>query len=260
MQVVVDGSPLSIADVVAVAHRTATAIASPDLDDRMLPAQTLVQDLVDRGETVYGITTGFGALSNTRIPPDRAVDLQYDLLRSHASGVGPLLEPEVVRAMLVCRARTLAQGHSGVRPDVVRALLALLDHDILPAVPSQGSVGASGDLAPFAHLALPLIGEGEVLAARGTEPAADALVRAGLDPISLGPRRLLPSQPRERPRKREKRHDPDDGARYGELPEQRLGIDLTQPFPHRKPTLALCGHGFTAAAVPIGASESAARQ
>ena len=191
MQVVVDGSPLSIEDVIAVAHGRASVVAGDDLVARMEPARVLVEGAVERDETVYGITAGFGALSNTHIPPDRAVDLQYDLLRSHASGVGPLLEPEVVRAMLVCRARTLAQGHSGVRPEVVRALIALLEHDILPAVPSQGSVGASGDLAPFAHLALPLIGEGEVLAPGGTEPASDALARAGVEPISLRPKEGL---------------------------------------------------------------------
>ncbi len=185
MDVVVDGSPLTVEDVVAVATRHARAVAGPDLGETMRPARELVQRVVDNDETVYGITTGFGALASTRIPPDRATDLQYDLIRSHAAGVGDLMSRETVRAMLLCRARTLAQGYSGVRPDVVHALLALLDNDILPAVPAQGSVGASGDLAPFAHLALPLIGEGFVLGDDGPVPSLPALEAAGLEPLKL---------------------------------------------------------------------------
>lgn len=183
--VVVDGSPLTVQDVVAVAMRRATAVVGDGLDPRMAPARELVERVVANDEIVYGITTGFGALASTRIPPERATDLQYDLIRSHAAGVGRVMPPEVVRAMLLCRARTLAQGHSGVRPIVVRTLLALLEHDILPAVPSQGSVGASGDLAPFAHLALPLIGEGFVLGADGPAPSLPALQAAGIEPLGL---------------------------------------------------------------------------
>jgi histidine ammonia-lyase len=183
--VVVDGSALSVDDVVAVAHRQAMAVAGDDLDARMAPARELVQRVVDNDEIVYGITTGFGALASTRIPRERATDLQYDLIRSHAAGVGDLMSPEIVRAMLLCRARTLAQGHSGVRPIVVRTLLALLENDILPAVPCQGSVGASGDLAPFAHLALPLIGEGLVLGELGPVPSLPALEAAGIEPLRL---------------------------------------------------------------------------
>ncbi len=191
MPVVVDGSPLTVGDVAAVALGTATAVPGDDLDARMEPARALVERVVANDETVYGITTGFGALANTRIRADQASDLQYDLLRSHASGVGPYLEPEVVRAMLLCRARTLAQGHSGVRPVIVRYLLSLLSNDILPAVPSQGSVGASGDLAPFAHLALPLIGEGEVLDNGGGVPSLPVLDAAGIEPLELLPKEGL---------------------------------------------------------------------
>jgi histidine ammonia-lyase len=183
--VVVDGSPLTVDDVVSVAMQKATAVAGDDLAERMAPARELVQRVVANDEIVYGITTGFGALASTRIPPERATDLQYDLIRSHAAGVGYLMSPEIVRAMLLCRARTLAQGHSGVRPVVVHTLLALLDHDILPAVPSQGSVGASGDLAPFAHLALPLIGEGFVLGEFGPVPSLPLLEAAGIEPLQL---------------------------------------------------------------------------
>ncbi|MFV1971755.1 MAG: aromatic amino acid lyase, partial [Acidimicrobiia bacterium] len=188
MTVVVDGSPLTVDDVVAVAFQRAVAVPADDLDMRMEPARALVERVVTNGETVYGITTGFGALANTRIHSDDATDLQYDLLRSHAAGVGEYIDRETVRAMLLCRARTLAQGHSGVRPDVVRYLLVLLDKDILPAVPSQGSVGASGDLAPFAHLALPIIGEGEILVDGNAVAAGPVLEAAGIEPLRLLPK------------------------------------------------------------------------
>ena len=191
MTVVVDGSPLTIDEVVAVAYGRVGAVAGDDLDARMEPACALVERVVAGNETVYGITTGFGALSNTRIQPGQASDLQYGLLRSHAAGVGPYLEREVVRAMLLCRARTLAQGHSGVRPQIVRYLLTLLSEDILPAVPSQGSVGASGDLAPFAHLALPLIGEGEILINGEAVPSGPVLAAAGIEPLQLQPKEGL---------------------------------------------------------------------
>jgi len=192
VRVVIDGSPLTIDEVVAVAYGRAVAVAGSDLAARMGPARELVADVFARGETVYGITTGFGALANTRIPSERARELQVDLLRSHAAGVGELMDEPSVRAMLVCRARTLAQGHSGVRPAVVEFLLAMLEHGIVPAVPAQGSVGASGDLAPFAHLALPVIGEGWVLADDGSViEASVALERAGIEPLVLEPKEGL---------------------------------------------------------------------
>jgi histidine ammonia-lyase len=191
VNVVVDGSPLMLDEVVAVAERRAKAVAGERLDATMEPAASLVAGVVADDVIVYGITTGFGALASTRIPAARASDLQYDLIRSHAAGVGSLMPPDVVRAMLLCRARTLAQGYSGVRPIVVRTLLALLEHDILPAVPNQGSVGASGDLAPFAHLALPLIGEGFVLSDDGPVPSGPVLDAAGIQPLALQPKEGL---------------------------------------------------------------------
>lgn len=191
MTVVVDGSPITVDDVVAVALGKVKAVAGDGLEERMEPARSLVERVVEEDETVYGITTGFGALANTRIRPDQAAEMQYDLLRSHAAGVGPYIEPEIVRAMLLCRARTLAQGYSGVRPKIVRFLLALLDLNIIPAVPSQGSVGASGDLAPFAHLALPIIGEGEILVDGVAVPSGPVLDAAGLEPLDLLPKEGL---------------------------------------------------------------------
>ena len=179
--VIVDGSPVSPVDVARVAHRRARAVAGKDLEGRMGPARELVKRLAAEGVTAYGITTSFGALASTRIDPDQTEELQYNLIRSHASGVGEPLPDELVRAIILLRARTLAQGYSGVRPVVVERLLAMLDRDILPVVPSRGSVGASGDLAPFAHIALALIGEGEVRVEGQTMSPADA----GLEPLHL---------------------------------------------------------------------------
>lgn len=159
---IVDGGPISPQQVAAVALGRAGARPAADLAERLAPARAIVDEALASEAVVYGITTGFGAMATTHIGRSEAEALQYNLLRSHATGVGEPLPDEIVRAMLLLRARTLAQGHSGVRPVVVEKLLELLSTGILPVVPSQGSVGASGDLAPFAHLALPLIGEGEV--------------------------------------------------------------------------------------------------
>ena len=150
-----------------------------------MPARLLVERAVAENQTVYGITTGFGALASTHIDPAEAATMQVHLLRSHAAGVGPPVPAPIVRAMMLLRARTLASGHSGVRPVVVEKILALLNADFLPFVPGQGSVGASGDLAPFAHLALPLIGEGELLVNGERRPAADVLLEAGIEPLVL---------------------------------------------------------------------------
>jgi histidine ammonia-lyase len=147
----------------------------------MRPSREVVDAVLGSGEVVYGITTGFGALASTHIGRDQAVALQYNLIRSHAAGVGEPLSDEVVRAILLLRARTLAQGHSGVRPLIVERLLDMLRRDILPVIPSQGSVGASGDLAPFAHLALTLIGDGLVK----LDGEVVSTGESGLSPIEL---------------------------------------------------------------------------
>jgi histidine ammonia-lyase len=137
------------------------------------------------GHTIYGVNTGFGALSESKIPPEQSGLLQLNLLRSHAMGVGTPLPPDVVRALLLLRAHTLALGASGVRPAVVEGLVALLAKGVLPVVPCQGSVGASGDLAPLAHLALVLVGEGEAVHAGVRSTGSVALERAGLRPLEL---------------------------------------------------------------------------
>lgn len=185
MDVIIDGGPLTVEEVVAVAYRRARALPSAELAESMAAARQVVADAVNSDTAVYGITTGFGAFASTRIDPAEARRLQVNLLRSHAAGVGDSLPDEIVRAMLVLRARTLAQGHSGVRPIVVERLLDFLDLDLVPVVPAYGSVGASGDLAPFAHLALPVIGEGALRVGGQPRPSADGLAEAGLEPLSL---------------------------------------------------------------------------
>ena len=185
IEVVLDGGPLTADDVVAVADLVAHVRLAPEAVAGMNASRSVVERAIADHRVVYGITTGFGALATTHISGEQTDLLQYELLRSHAAGVGDPLGDRVVRAMLLLRARTLAQGYSGVRPAVVESILGLLEHDLLPVVPGQGSVGASGDLAQFAHLALPLIGEGLVRVKGKVVPAARALEEAGLTPLRL---------------------------------------------------------------------------
>lgn len=153
--VILDGGPLSIPQVASVARDGAHVSIAPAAIDRMDQGRKVVEGAVSRGETVYGITTGFGALADVRIPDAELDEMQVALLRSHAAGVGPPLDEEIVRAMMLLRARTLTTGFSGVRPLVVERLVELLNRRCHPVVPEHGSVGASGDLAQLAHLALP---------------------------------------------------------------------------------------------------------
>lgn len=178
------GEPLTLADVLEVARGAPVEIA-PDVPARMAPARTVVDEALDSDRAVYGITTGIGDLANVRIDPAEAVRLQTDIVRSHATGVGPLLPTEVVRAMMLLRARTFAFGISGVRFELVEAFVKMLNEGIHPAVPAQGSLGASGDLAQLAHLALPVMGEGTV-EIDGRTMAADAALRSrGIEPVAL---------------------------------------------------------------------------
>jgi histidine ammonia-lyase len=183
--IVVDGETLTPEAVGLVAVRGARARLAPAAAARMRAARAVVERAVAGGETTYGVNTGFGSLATVKIPASDLAALQLNLIRSHAAGVGPLASPETVRALLLLRANVLARGTSGVRPVLARHLLAMLEHDLLPAVPEQGSVGASGDLAPLAHVALAAIGEGELLGPRGVVPARRALAAAGLKPPTL---------------------------------------------------------------------------
>jgi histidine ammonia-lyase len=183
--IVLTGADLTINDVEAIARHGRRASLDDAARDRMQESRDLIERLVAAGEVVYGVTTGFGALATRFIAPADAERLQENLLRSHAAGVGPALDTEIVRAMLLLRANTLALGHSGCRPELVDRLLAFLALGVHPVVPAQGSVGASGDLAPLAHLALPLIGRGEVELDGHVVPAAEALAAVGLEPLTL---------------------------------------------------------------------------
>ena len=169
--------------------------AAPPLPDgdraRITAAREVVETAVREGRHVYGVTTGFGHLADVRIAPEDAARLQLNLVRSHAVGSGDPLPDEVVRGMVFLLARSLSRGHSGVRTDVVELLHGMLDADVVPVIPSRGSVGSSGDLAPLAHLALVLVGEGEARAGGEALPGAEALSRARLSPIELTPKEGL---------------------------------------------------------------------
>ena len=184
--VIVQPTGISPADVLAVARGTATVSLAPSTVAAMVTSRTIVDEIERDGRPVYGVSTGFGALANTFVAPERRAELQHALIRSHAAGVGAAMPREVVRAMMLLRVRSLALGHSGVRPLVAQALVDLLNHDVTPWVPEHGSLGASGDLAPLAHCALVLLGEGWTVGKGGVrEEAAQALHRAGLSPIEL---------------------------------------------------------------------------
>ena len=182
------GSALTLDDLHAIAYGHAKLVFPDEVRATVARSRRFVDGLADAGEAapnVYGVNTGFGALAETRVPADAIRTLQRNLVRSHSCGVGPLLSIAAVRAMIACRAQVLALGHSGVRPEVVDLLIALLDHNVHPSIPSQGSVGASGDLAPLAHLALVLIGEGEAEVDGVRMPGGEALQKRGISPVIL---------------------------------------------------------------------------
>jgi histidine ammonia-lyase len=178
------GGPLFIEDVVKIA-RGAPARVSEEVLSRVDASRGVVVEALEARAVVYGVTTGFGALADVHLTPEHSQALQHGLLRSHAVAVGNELAPEEVRAMLALRAHVLALGRSGVRREVVSRFMEMLANDILPVVPEQGSLGASGDLAPLAHLALPVIGEGEVHLRGERLAARTALGRCGLEPLVL---------------------------------------------------------------------------
>lgn len=186
-----DGNSLTIADVAAVADAYRAVHLAPAAATRMQRSRGIVEGLAAAGEAVYGVTTGFGKLSDIAIPADQLAQLQVNLIRSHAAGVGPRLPEREVRAMMLLRANCLAKGFSGARPALVELLCGMLNARLWPEVPEQGSVGASGDLAPLAHLALSLVGEGELRHPTGQGPAAEVLRAHGLSPVSLGPKEGL---------------------------------------------------------------------
>jgi histidine ammonia-lyase len=186
MNVIVETTGITPADVPAVARHDARVELSEAAYAAMARSRAIVDSIEASGRPVYGVSTGFGALANTSIAPERRAELQHALIRSHAAGIGAPMPREVVRAMMLLRVRSLALGLSGVRPILAQGLVDLLNNDITPWVPEHGSLGASGDLAPLAHCALVLLGEGWVLGKDGARmSAADALHAAGLQPLEL---------------------------------------------------------------------------
>ncbi|WP_135821574.1 histidine ammonia-lyase [Halostella litorea] len=189
-EVVLDGESLTPEDVAAVARDGATVRVADDAREAVRESRERVADVLDSGETVYGINTGFGELVDERIPPEDVEQLQTNLVRSHAAGAGRDLERAEVRAMLLTRVNALVKGYSGIREVVIDHLVTMLNEGVHPVVKSRGSLGASGDLAPLAHMALTLIGEGEARV-EGDDGAVErlagdaALARAGLEPLTL---------------------------------------------------------------------------
>ena len=189
--ILLDGDTLTLDALLAIADRRAEVGIASDARERVSRARDVVDTLADGEVPVYGINTGFGNFAETRIAKRDLAALQVNLVRSHAAGVDQPLSPRAVRAMMTLRANVLAKGYSGIRPSTLDALVALINHDVHPLVPSRGSVGASGDLAPLAHLALVLIGEGQTWDGSRTEDGAHALAAAGLLPVVLAPKEGL---------------------------------------------------------------------
>jgi histidine ammonia-lyase len=187
----IDGNSLAISDVVSVARRETPVALDRASEQLVRAAAKLVAEVAEGDAPIYGVNTGFGDLSQVRIPKADLAKLQVNLLRSHAAGVGDPLPEDVTRAILLLRANTLASGRSGVRPETIDLLLDLLNRGVHPVIPMHGSVGASGDLAPLAHAALVLIGEGEATFDGKRVSGAEALKRADLKPLELAPKEAL---------------------------------------------------------------------
>lgn len=180
-----DGQRLSLAQVVAVARGQEEVTLARSANNRVAESRKIVVAIISEGRTVYGINTGFGKLSDVRIEPSQLRELQLNLVRSHSCGLGTPLSLEEARAMLLLRANVLALGFSGCRVNVIETLIAMLNSGVTPVIPEKGSVGASGDLAPLAHLALTAIGEGEAFYHDERTLSANALQRAGIEPLKL---------------------------------------------------------------------------
>lgn len=189
--ITIDGQSLTLAQFRGVVLESDSCSLADDARERVEAGRRTVEETVRRGEATYGVNTGFGDLATVRIENNNLALLQERLILSHCAGVGEPLPDSVVRGMLLLRANTLARGHSGVRPLLIESLLALVNSGVLPLVPSRGSVGASGDLAPLAHLALPLLGKGQVRIGGEVLPAGEGLKHAGLTPLSLQPKEGL---------------------------------------------------------------------
>src|SRR5499426_2543762 len=181
----IDGETLTIEDVYQVAFERRRVVLHPDASKRMSRSRSVIEVIVNEDRAVYGVSTGFGKLSDVHIGRDQITSLQHNLVRSHASGVVDPFGEEECRALMLLRANVLSKVFSGARPVVAERLCDLLNHHVYPVVPCRGSVGASGDLAPLAHLALVLVGEGEVFGISGRLTGREALEALGVAPLEL---------------------------------------------------------------------------
>jgi histidine ammonia-lyase len=182
---VIDGRPLTLAEIESVAVNLRPVAVAAQAFDRVAQSRQVIESILETGQTVYGVNTGFGKLADVRIPAEHLAQLQTNLVRSHACGLGEPLSEAESRAMLLLRANVLAKGFSGIRPELLHLLVAMLNAQVHPVIPAKGSVGASGDLAPLAHLALVVIGEGEAFYRGKRIPTTQAFESAGLQPLSL---------------------------------------------------------------------------
>lgn len=182
---VLDGNSLRLDDVVRAAEGSVRLVLAPEARDRIAASRSIVEQWIDEGAIIYGVTTGFGELASVAISPEHVEALQMNLIISHSAGAGDYLPPPIVRAMMLLRINALAKGLSGVRVELVESLIAAFNTGIIPAVPEQGSVGSSGDLVQLAHIALALTGKGWCLTERGVEPSAYVLAMKGIPPLKL---------------------------------------------------------------------------
>src|SRR5437016_7026740 len=187
-KLLIDGDTLTVEEAYAVAVDRLRVDLAPKARERMLRTRAVVDDIVNRNSVVYGVTTGFGKLSEVAIPAEKLAALQVNLMRSHSAGVGDRLPEREARAMMLLRANVIAKGYSGARPQLVDLILEMLNGDVYPPIPEQGSVGASGDLAPLAHLGLALIGEGTLLKGDRETDAATMLKEIGAKAVNVGPK------------------------------------------------------------------------
>ncbi len=184
-KVVVDGETLTLRDICRVAREDVKVTISPEAVKRMMRSRATLQELLDQGNSIYGVNTGFGELSNVKIPQNRILQLQTNLIRSHAAGVDEPIDTETTRAAMLLRANTLAKGYSGIKVETIHTLIEMLNKRIHPIIPSKGSVGASGDLAPLSHMTLVLIGEGKAEHNGKILAGKQAMRKAGIKPVKL---------------------------------------------------------------------------
>jgi histidine ammonia-lyase len=184
-EIQIDGEHLTIEDIVKVSREKAKVVIPEEVKNRVRKCRSFLEDLVKKGEVIYGVNTAFGALSNITIPLEETEKLQLNLIRSHSTGVGEPLGTDVVRALMLLRANTLAKGYSGIRLRTLETLVEMLNKGVHPIVPSKGSVGASGDLAPLSHMVLVLIGEGKAEYKGEVMDGKEAMEKAGIKPVQL---------------------------------------------------------------------------